>query len=147
MIDLNSVTLGELVAAAAIIAGALMTFIQIAPIKVDPWSALAKAIGRAINGEVLEKVDKLEKEIQSQREENLEFQTKERRIRILQFGDQIRHGTNQSKEHYDQILMDITEYNQYCKDHEDFLNDMTVITSKIIKEKYRENLANNGFLQ
>lgn len=147
MIDLSSVTLGELVAAAAIIAGALMTFIQIAPIKVDPWSALAKAIGRAINGEVLEKVDKLEKEIQSQREENLEFQTKERRIRILQFGDQIRHGTNQSKEHYDQILMDITEYNQYCKDHEDFLNDMTVITSKIIKEKYRENLANNGFLQ
>lgn len=147
MIDLSSITLGELVAAAAIIAGVLMTFIQITPIKLDPWSALAKAIGRAINGEVLEKVDKLEKEIQSQRDENLEFQTKERRIRILQFGDQIRHGTNQSKEHYDQILMDITEYNQYCKDHEDFLNDMTVITAKIIKEKYRENLANNGFLQ
>ncbi len=32
-----------------------MTLIQIAPIKLNPWSALAKAIGRAINGEVIAK--------------------------------------------------------------------------------------------
>ena len=31
----------------------LMTLIQIAPIKLDPWSAVAKAIGRALNSEVL----------------------------------------------------------------------------------------------
>ena len=28
---------------------AAMTLIQVAPIKVNPWSAVAKAIGRAIN--------------------------------------------------------------------------------------------------
>ena len=28
---------------------AVLTVIQIAPIKINPWSALAKAIGRAIN--------------------------------------------------------------------------------------------------
>ena len=28
---------------------AVMTLIQVAPLKINPWSAVAKAIGRAIN--------------------------------------------------------------------------------------------------
>ena len=31
----------------------LLTLIQITPIKINPWSAIAKTIGRAINGEVI----------------------------------------------------------------------------------------------
>ena len=31
----------------------LLTVIQIAPVKFDPWTAIARAIGRALNGEVL----------------------------------------------------------------------------------------------
>ena len=42
---------------------AAMTLIQVAPIKVNPWSAVAKAIGRAINGEVIAKVDQLERDL------------------------------------------------------------------------------------
>ena len=34
-----------------------LTVIQIAPIRVNPWSAIAKAIGRAINAEVLAKLE------------------------------------------------------------------------------------------
>lgn len=30
----------------------LLTLVEIAPIKINPWSALAKAIGRAINADV-----------------------------------------------------------------------------------------------
>ena len=29
-----------------------MTLIQISPIKLDPWSAIARAVGRAINKDV-----------------------------------------------------------------------------------------------
>ena len=32
---------------------ALLTLIQIAPVKIDPWTSIAKALGKAINGEVL----------------------------------------------------------------------------------------------
>ena len=32
------------------------TLIQIAPIKVNPWSSIAKAVGRAINSDVLEEL-------------------------------------------------------------------------------------------
>lgn len=40
----------------------LMTFVQVAPIKVNPWSWLAKKIGRAINGEVLNEIADIKKE-------------------------------------------------------------------------------------
>jgi len=40
---------------------AILTLIQIAPIKVDPWTWIARKIGHAINGEVLQKVETLEK--------------------------------------------------------------------------------------
>lgn len=39
----------------------LMTLVQVAPIKVDPWTWLGKKIGKIINGEVIKKVEELEK--------------------------------------------------------------------------------------
>ena len=38
----------------------ILTLIQISPIKVDPFGALARWIGRALNGDVLKKLDKME---------------------------------------------------------------------------------------
>lgn len=75
-----------------------------------------------------------------------EREAKNARIRILRFGDEILHDQNHSKEHYDQTLLDISEYNDYCKDHPDFTNDMTVMTSANIKKKYQEHLDNHDFL-
>ena len=37
-----------------------LTVLQVAPIKINPWTWIARAIGRAINAEVIAKVDKLE---------------------------------------------------------------------------------------
>lgn len=34
-----------------------LTVIQVAPVKINPWSAIAKAIGRAINAEVLAELE------------------------------------------------------------------------------------------
>ena len=61
-------SLSELVAdygaIGAVIALGLMTSVQIIPsIKCKPWSWLARKIGKAINGEVLEKVSALEKQV------------------------------------------------------------------------------------
>jgi len=37
-----------------------LTFIQIAPIKVNQWSAIWQGIGKVLNGDVLKKLDVLE---------------------------------------------------------------------------------------
>lgn len=39
----------------------LMTLVQIAPVKINPWSALAKAIGKAINADISKRLDEIEK--------------------------------------------------------------------------------------
>lgn len=129
----------------ALIAGT--TLIQIAPIKLNPWSWLAKAIGKAINEEVIQKVDKLEQELKEQKKHMEEQTAKECRIRILRFGDEILHDVHHSKEHFDQILLDVTDYENYCKDHPEFKNNMTVLTTRRIMATYERCLEEHGFLE
>lgn len=139
-------SINELVAGGGGAVLVLLTLIQIAPIEVNPWSAIAAAIGHAINGEVISKVDQLGDELQSLRSISDEREAVAARIRILRFGDEIYQGTMHSKEHFDQTLDDITEYEQYCAAHPDFKNDMTVITVQTIKETYQKCLEKHNFL-
>lgn len=103
---------------------------------------------RAINGEVLEKVNQLEADVLKLRDEEDERNAKAARIRILHFGDELLHSPDQrhSKEHFDEILQSITEYNQYCKDHPNFKNHMTEATTKHILKTYDKCLEENAFL-
>lgn len=113
-----------------------MTLVQWLPIKIDPWTWLARKVGHAINGELIERMEKLEKTVAANQAVADERDAKGTRIRILRFGDEILHGVHHSKEHFDQILLDITEYERYCRDHPDFVNNMTELTSKHIMETY-----------
>lgn len=139
-------SINELVAGGGGAVLVLLTLIQIAPIELNPWSAIAAATGRAINGEVITSVNELRNELQSLRYISDEREAKAARIRILRFGDEIYQGTMHSKEHFDQTLDDITDYEQYCATHPDFKNDMTAITVQTIKETYQKCLEKHNFL-
>ena len=121
------------------------TLVQLAPIQVNPWTWVARAIGRAINAEVIQKVDKLEGDLRNLKDRSEEHEAKSCRIRILRFGDEILHGVHHSKEHFDQILLDITEYENYCRDHPRFKNNMTAITTSVIMSTYQECWKENSF--
>lgn len=125
---------------------AAMSLVQIAPIKINPWSWLAKKIGRAINGEVIEKVDKLNTEVAEIRTQQEEHSAKDSRMRILRFGDELLHGENHSKDHFDQILDDVNRYEVYCSEHPKFVNNMTRMTIAQIKSEYQARLSANTFL-
>ena len=125
----------------------LLTLLQLAPIKINPWSAIAKAFGRAINSEVLEKVGKLESELQCVRSGMAEEKAVNCRARILRFGDECLHGERHTKDHFDQTLRDIAAYERYCEDHPEFENNVTELTSDRIKTIYRRCLDSNDFLQ
>lgn len=124
----------------------LMTLIQISPIKIDPWTWIFRAIGKLLNGEVLEKVDALSKDVQKNKEDDDEQWALLSRSHILRFGDEILHGTSHSKEHFDQILLDITKYENYCESHPKFLNNIANATIKQIKDTYQKCLDENNFL-
>lgn len=67
------------------------------------------------------------------------------RIRILKFMDEIIEGWEHSKDSYNQIMRDITDYLQYCDNHPQFLNHQTDATIEHIKKDYEQRLATNDF--
>ena len=69
---------------------------------------------------MIAKVDRLETEVQAMRKADGEQEAINCRYRILRFGDEVKHGTRHSQEHFEQILADIDAYEIYCKDHKDF---------------------------
>ena len=127
--------------------------IEVAPIKINPWSFLANKLGRAFNKEVLNeistlksRVDTLDERVQQSEALQSERDAKTARTNILRFGDEIRIGTRHSKESFDEILSDITEYESYCETHKDFKNNRTKSTEKVILEEYENCLKTDSFL-
>lgn len=118
---------------------ALSAIIQISPIKLNPWSWIAKKIGNAVNKEVIDKVDKMEKDLTNMRAKNA-------RTKILRFGDELMHGVKHSKDSFDDILNTITEYDRYCQEHQEFKNRVTESTVRHIQSTYDKCMEEHSFL-
>lgn len=143
----------ELILGGGIGTAGILTIIQVSKIQLNPWSWIAKRLGRALNGEIMEqvssishKVDKLENDLEKARymDERRDIET--RRVRILRFGEEILQDKRHTKEHFDQILMDITQYEKYCKEHPEFENDVTDSTILHIKKIYQQCWEEHSFL-
>ena len=67
------------------------------------------------------------------------------RVRILKFMDEILEGWEHSKDSYNQVIQDITNYERYCAEHPLFKNHQTVATIAHIKADYQERLEKNNF--
>lgn len=159
----------------------VMTIVQISPLKINPWSWIARAIGRALNRDLTEKLDSIDKKVHNVEGKldnvstkvnslekkvntldtnvnNLELKVDESersneernivlcRARMLRFGDEILHGQKHSKDHFDQILLDCTEYMNYCKTHPGFINNITEHTIDLINNTYDKCLEEKSFL-
>lgn len=109
-----------------------LTLVQVAPIRINPWSAIARAIGKALNADLNEKMEANE--------------AKTARYRILRFDDEIRHKIRHSKEHFDQIIEDVDTYERYCQDHPRFPNGKAVSATDNVKRTYEKCKAENSFL-
>ncbi len=135
----------------------LLIFIEITPIKVNPLSWLAKtlgrAIGKAINGEVLDRIsdienqqklaqDKLDKHIQDddERDANLHRQ------RILRFNIELMRGEDYTHEYFTDMLLDIDEYERFCTEHPGYRNNRAVMAIANIKRVYEEHEKSGDFM-
>lgn len=125
---------------------AISAIIQITPIKLNPWSWVAKKVGHAVNKEVIDKVDGLELDLKNMKDAQEERNAKSARTKILEFGDELYHDIKHSKESFDDILDIITEYEQYCKDHPEFKNKRTERTVKHIEKIYDQCREEHTFL-
>ena len=110
----------------------LLTIIQVTPLKLNPWSVVAKALGKALTVDVLDKLD--------------ENTASTCRYRLIRFDDELRHNVKHTQEHFDQILDDITLYERYCKEHPNYPNSKAVLAIENIKSTYIKCREENSFL-
>lgn len=125
----------------------LMTLIQIAPIKMNPWSAIAKAIGKAINADVLKELDTVKKDLADHVKANEVRNADEHRTRILRFNNELLRDISHTKEEFIDVLADIDFYERYCRDHKDYKNNRAVHAIANISQSYDERLRRHDFLR
>ena len=128
----RKMTLKEILGTSGGILFVLSVLVQIAPIELNPWSELARYIGRALNSEVLETIEKNE--------------AKTARYRIIRFNDEIRHDVRHTEEHFNQIIDDIRTYENYCNSHPNFPNGKAVLSVSNIKKIYEKCISEDLFI-
>lgn len=125
----------------------LMTIIQIAPVKINPWSAIAKAVGKAINADVLRELDTVKKDLADHVKANEARNADEHRARILRFNNELLRDIPHTKEEFIDVLADIDFYERYCRDHKDYKNNRAVHAIANISRSYDERLRRHDFLR
>lgn len=124
----------------------LMSVIQLAPVKLNPWSALAKALGRAVNADLLKELADtkatLEKHIQIDDERNADAH----RAKILAFNTELLRGQDHTREDFIEALSEIDFYEDYCRAHPEYKNNRAVLAIENIKRVYADRLRKHDFL-
>ena len=125
----------------------LLTLVQLAPIQVNPWSAIARWIGKAINGEVLGKLGHLEKRLDKHITDDDKRDADGHRLEILRFNNELLRSIDHTKEEFIEVLAEIDAYERFCNDHPDYPNNRAILAIENIQENYKERLKKHDFLQ
>lgn len=143
------VTAGDIAVAAVF----LLSLVQITPIKLNPWSFLAKHFGRAINNELMKEIKCMRKDLTGVHQELDDLRDREERKaaddarnRILRFADELRQHVRHSKEFFENILCDIDFYLGYCRDHDEYPNSKADAAIKYTLECYERVLKDDDFI-
>lgn len=131
----------------------ILTLIQISPLKINPWSWLAKQIGKAINSDVLtelrevkEDQEELTRKLERHIEDDEERDANYHRARILRFNIGLMRGEEYTHEYFTDMLAEIDEYERYCNTHPDYKNNRAVIAVENIKRAYEDHVRDGDFL-
>ena len=124
----------------------LFGLVEIAPVKWNPWSALAKALGRAVNADLLRELSAtkaaLEEHIRLDDERNADGH----RAKILAFNTELLRGIDHTREDFIEVLAEIDQYESYCRAHPDYKNNRARHAVANIGRVYDDRLKKHDFL-
>lgn len=138
----------------------LLSLIQIAPIKINPWTWvvkvlgwIAKKIGNAFSHDVLEELKVLKKETSETKTEVATVKTEVRRNaadlsrrRILAFEEDLINGVKHTRESFRDVMIDIDVYEAFCESDKEYKNTRADLAIENIKAYYKDCSNNDGFL-
>lgn len=129
----------------------LCTFIQISPIKLNPWDILLGWIGERFNSGMNKKidkidtrVDKMEKQIDEHIKDNKHEEVQKKRQYLVEFVTEGVNGKRHTKESFETAIRACDEYEQFVKDN-NIKNGVINSTIQAIRTKYEEHLIKADF--
>ena len=124
----------------------LLTLVQIAPVKVNPWSAIAKAVGRAVNADVAKELCEIKKKLDDHVTMDDRRTADGYRTRILHFNNELLRSIDHTEEEFNEVLAEIDAYEEYCEEHPEYPNNRAVLAIENIRSNYKERLQKHDFL-
>ena len=130
----------------------LSVIIQITPIKLNPWSALFKWFGNAINGEIKESINNVNKIIKvintemSDMKDEIRSNEKDRiRWEVLDFANSCHNGKNHSKDEFLHIITLNDKYKELLKATKDN-NGVFNAEYEYVYNLFQQKQHDNNFL-
>ena len=114
-------------------------FIQIAPIKINPWSALFKWIGKLLTGDIKTQLEELTKEVRDNEKDRIRWE-------ILDFANSCHNGRKHTKDEYRHINKLNQKYRALLDQTHD-TNGEFEIEYQYIQDLYQERVRKNDFLE
>lgn len=121
-------------------------FIQFTPIKLNPWSALFKWIGKAITSDackkidgLVEKVDKIDQDVMTNEKDRIRWE-------ILDFANSCRNNRKHTRDEFQHIAALNDKYKDLLEKTND-KNGVFEIEYNYIQKLYAKRLEKNDFLE
>ena len=129
-----------------------------------PLTAIANALGHALNDDMYKKIDDMSDRLMENAqaieelrtgmqcaEENTiarekQMQAEDARRRIIRFSEELSRGDQHSKEAFNSVLEDCDTYTKYYDAHPEIKNGIARHAVRHINDSYDEHLKNNDFL-
>ena len=124
--------------ASVLLGGGILTLVQYLINRHDQKAEKKSGIMQAIES-LRADVSKIEYKL-------LEMVAVSARVRIIRFADEMGRDERHSKESWDQVIVDVKTYEDFCNEHPTFPNGKTVETIKYIRSNYAERLEKHDFL-
>lgn len=132
----------------------LLTLVEITPLKINPWSTLAKHLGKAFNHAVIERLDKVEAQLKSTEDKldghidkDAKDKAEEARAAVLRFNNELLRNIPHTREEYFDVLHNIDTYETFCDAHEHYENNRACFAIENIKNNYAARLKKHDFLE
>ena len=127
---MDKLTVGGIAGWAVVLIIVLLSFIQISPIKINPWDRIFAWIGRKMNEEVEEEIQGLKKQIR-------DLWINNHRQSILTFARECRAEISHSAEEWSHVLNLCEEYENFCEKN-DVTNGVVRENTLYVRQLYQQ---------
>ena len=131
----------------------VLSLVEIAPIKVNPWSAAVRWLGSMFNRDVLARLDdisRMQRDTQRRLDDHIKVDDERdadmHRAKILRFNNELLRNIPHTREEFIEILAEIDGYEAFCRAHPDYQNNRAVHAVANINRVYDERLQKHDFL-